>query len=119
MEDILVKKCNQLAHDVYKATQTFPKDEIFGVTSQIRRASLSIVLNAIEGFARRGDAEYLHFLKISYGSLKETKYLLHFCLEEKYVPAENYRKVIAVAEEVGKLLWDRMKRVEVKKSTNR
>lgn len=116
MQDILVKKADRLVHEIYKVAKTLPKEELFGITSQLRRAALSIVLNAIEGFARNGDGEYLHFLKIAYGSLKETKYLLHFCLEEKYIANEDYINIIALAEEVGKLLWRRMERVGDRKN---
>jgi len=80
----LVKKMNEFVHLVYKTTKKFPKDELFGSVSQFRRAALSIVLNYIEGFARRKPAVQLNFFEISYGSLKEAKYLLSFSREEDY-----------------------------------
>ncbi|PJB19449.1 four helix bundle protein, partial [Candidatus Falkowbacteria bacterium CG_4_9_14_3_um_filter_36_9] len=60
-----------------KITRSFPKDELYGITSQLRRAALSVILNYIEGYARKRDKVYKNFLEISYGSLKEAKYLLH------------------------------------------
>lgn len=88
-------KMNDYVHSVYKATKTFPREEIYGVTSQIRRAALSVILNYIEGFARRkGDNSklYNNFLEISYGSLKESKYLSHFSLIEGYLDIK-YKKL--------------------------
>lgn len=108
MTDILTTKADKLAHEVYLLTKKFPKEEIFGITSQLRRAALSIILNIIEGFARNRTKEYIHFLEIAYGSLKETKYLLHFSYKESYYNNEEYKRVINLAEEVGKLLWTKI-----------
>jgi four helix bundle protein len=79
MKDILIDKSDKLALEVYSVTKIFPREEIYGIVSQIRRASLSVVLNLIEGYARNGNTEYVHFLEISNASLKEAKYLLHYC----------------------------------------
>jgi four helix bundle protein len=76
---------DQLVHRVYDVSEHFPKNEVFGVTSQLRRASLSIILNYIEGYARKRKNVYKHFLEISYGSLKDTKYLLYFSFKRKYI----------------------------------
>ena len=69
---------DQFVHEVYDASVHFPKDEVFGVTSQLRRSALSIILNYIEGYARKHQKVLQNFLQISYGSLKESKYLLYF-----------------------------------------
>lgn len=100
---------NEYVHFVYKLTKKFPKDELYGVTSQIRRATLSIILNYIEGFARGKGKIYQNFLEISYGSLKESKYLLHFCLVENYLVKDDYEKAIKIAEEIGAMLWGILK----------
>lgn len=113
-KNLIVEKSDILAHRVYEITKSFPKDEIFGITSQLRRASLSIPLNVVEGYARNSDKSHKQFLLISYGSLKETKYLLHFCLKEGLVSEEQYKEMIVLAEEVGKLLWSAIKRIKVK-----
>jgi len=78
--NVLKSKMDCYAHLVYKLTKDFPKDEMYGVTSQIRRAAVSVILNYIEGYARGGEKAHRNFLEISYGSLKESKYLLHFAL---------------------------------------
>ncbi len=83
--DILKQKMDELAHCIYQETKNFPRDEIYGITSQLRRAGLSIILNYIEGYARTGSREYKNFLQISYGSLKETNYLLFFSMREGYL----------------------------------
>ncbi len=75
------------------------------MVSQIRRAALSIILNYIEGYARQRNAVKLNFWEISYGSLKETKYLLHFSLVEKYCKGSDYKEAILLADEIGAMLW--------------
>jgi len=98
-------KMDEYVHLVYKATKNFPKEELYGVTLQLRRATLSIILNYIEGFARRKKAVKRNFWEISYGSLKESKYLLHFSLVEKYLNKNNYDELVGIAEEIGAMLW--------------
>ncbi|MBU1131719.1 four helix bundle protein [Patescibacteria group bacterium] len=83
--DELKRKMDEYVHSVYNLTKVYPSHEIFGVTSQIRRSSLSVILNYIEGYARRRSSVYKNFLEISYASLKESSYLLDFSLEEKYI----------------------------------
>lgn len=101
----LKKKMNEYAHLVYKITKSFPKEELYGSASQLRRASLSVILNYIEGFARRRREVKRNFWEISYGSLKESKYLLHFSLVERYLNPKDYEKIIKLAEEIGAMLW--------------
>ncbi len=103
--DQLKKKMDEYVHFVYRITKSFPKEELFGVTSQLRRAALSVILNYIEGFARQRKAVKLNFWEISYGSLKESKYLLHFSLMEGYLKKENYDRGLKLAEEIGAMLW--------------
>jgi four helix bundle protein len=69
-------KMDKYAYEVYKNTKNFPKDEIFGRTSQLRRFSLSVILNCIEGYARLREKQYRNFFLAPYASLKESKYLL-------------------------------------------
>lgn len=101
----LKAKIDEYTHLVYKITKKFPKEEMYGVISQFRRATLSIVLNYIEGFARAKRAVKLNFWEISYGSFKESKYLLHFALVENYLDKKDYDKAIELAEEIGAMLW--------------
>lgn len=96
---------NEYVHVVYRLSRKFPREEMFGVTSQLRRSTLSIILNYIEGYARIKNKVHKNFLEISYGSLQESKYLLGFALEEKYITKEEYDKVAPLAEEIGAMLW--------------
>lgn len=92
---------------IYRITKKFPKDELYGMTSQIRRSSLSIILNYIEGFARRKGENckvYNNFLEIAYGSLKESKYLLFFSREENYITNEEYEEGFIMNDKIGKML---------------
>ena len=79
---------------VYRATAGFPKEELFGLTSQIRRAAVSVPSNIVEGCARDSEAEYLRFLSIAFGSLRELHYQLNllkrlgFLLNEGSSPLE-------------------------------
>ncbi|MEA2065409.1 MAG: four helix bundle protein [Patescibacteria group bacterium] len=103
-QEQLKKKMDGYAHLVYKITKKFPKHEIYGITSQLRRSALSVILNYIEGFARQRKNIQIYFWEISYGSLKESKYLLHFALTEKYFDKKNYRNAIKLSEEIGAMI---------------
>lgn len=103
--DILKKKADDFAFSIYQISKKFPREELYGITSQLRRASLSVILNYIEGYARKGDKEYKYFLKIAYGSLKESHYLLFFCYREKFIEKDDYIKLINLADELGAMLW--------------
>jgi len=100
------------AHLIYRLTKKFPKDEMYGIVSQLRRSSLSVILNYIEGYARVRDKVHKNFLEISYGSLKESKYLLHFSFVEKYIPTKEYNDAMKLAEEIGAMLWGIMKNIK-------
>jgi four helix bundle protein len=108
----LVKKMDAYVHFVYKITKNFPKHELYGVVSQIRRATVSVVLNYIEGYARKKLLVRLNFLEISFGSLKESKYLLHFSLVENYTGKDDYRMGLKMAEEISAMLWTEVDNLE-------
>jgi four helix bundle protein len=71
------KLADDLTVAVYQQTRTFPKEEIYALTSQLRRASYSVPANIVEGSSRESKRDYLHFLYISRGSLSETQYFIH------------------------------------------
>jgi four helix bundle protein len=77
---------------------------MFGITSQIRRAALSIPTNIVEGYARKSKKELIQFVNIALGSLAETEYLLNFSKRLGYYKSEDDR-IESLIEEVGKLLW--------------
>jgi four helix bundle protein len=79
------KKAMDLVTMVYKATSSFPKDEQYGITSQLRRAAVSVPANIAEGFARNGTKELLHFLGIASGSLSELDTLIELAGKLGYI----------------------------------
>lgn len=99
------KLADDLAYRVYILTRNFPKEEIYGITSQLRRAALSVPTNLVEGYSRKGDKQLAHFVNISLGSLAETKYLLHFSHKLKYLQDKEYEEINAEYEILGKKLW--------------
>ena len=93
-----------LAIAVYKATQSFPRDEIFGLTSQLRRAAVSIPSNIVEGCARHSEAEYLHFLDMAYGSAREVEYQIGLSHRLGYLDTTGREQLQALATETAKVL---------------
>ena len=101
----LKNKMDAYVHFVYKISRSFPKEELYGSNSQFRRATLSIILNFIEGYARKRQAVKLNFWETSYGSLKESKYLLCFAFKENWITQIEYEQGLEMAEEIGAMLW--------------
>ena len=89
MRDFRKIEAWQLADDlavaVYEATKGFPKEELYGITSQIRRAVTSVAANIVEGASRESAKDYAHFLQIARGSLAETQYFLHLAIRLGYL----------------------------------
>jgi len=100
---------DEYVHCVYACTRRFPKEELYGSTSQLRRAALSVVLNSIEGYARQRNAVLRNFLEIAYGSLKESVYLLDFSLKEGYLSRADYERATSLANRIGAMLWGTLK----------
>jgi len=101
---IVFQKADELAFQIYKATDKFPKAEIFGLTSQIRRAALSIPTNIVEGYTRRSKKELGQFINIALGSYAETQYLFNFSKRLGYCKNDT-SQIENQLSEVGKLLW--------------
>lgn len=102
--DLLVwQKAMELAEQVYALSVTFPPDERFGLTSQLRRAAVSVPANIAEGYGRNSRGEYLQHLGISRGSLRETETLL--LLSERLKLTADATASLRLADEVGALLW--------------
>jgi four helix bundle protein len=103
---IVWQRADELAYQVYLETKKFPKDEVYGITSQLRRAVISIPTNIVEGTGRQNRNELKQFINIALGSLAETEYLLEFCYRLQYFNKENYYKLEDLRKEVGCLLWN-------------
>jgi four helix bundle protein len=89
---------------IYKESYGFPKEEIYGLTSQIRRASSSIPINIAEGCGRGSDADFARFLQIAFGSASETEYLLLLCSELSFLSKEQYVELNLLVQEIKKML---------------
>jgi four helix bundle protein len=95
----------KLAMDIFWETKNFPKDELYSLTNQIRRASRSISANIVEGWAkRRYENIFKRHLIDAVGSCGETKLWLDFSHDCKYLMEENYSKFISESDEIGKML---------------
>lgn len=103
---IVWQKADELARQVYLESKKFPKDEMYGITSQLRRAAISIPTNIVEGSGRQNKNELKQFVNIALGSLAETEYLLEFCFHLAYLNEESYNKLEDLRKEVGGLLWN-------------
>ena len=101
------QKADDLAYEVYIATKQFPRDEMFGIVSQLRRAALSIAVNLVEGAGRQNRREIKQFANISLGSMAETEYLLAFALRLGYLSDENYSRLEGKRQEAGNLLQNK------------
>lgn len=110
------EKLKQLMDDylnfVYEVTKKFPKEELYSSASQWRRASLSVILNYIEGYARKKPLVRLNFLETSYASMRESKYILYFSKNQNFINQNEYDKGFKIVEEIAKMLWSEMSKLE-------
>lgn len=95
---------DNLVIEIYKLTQKFPKEELYGLTSQLRRASVSIPTNIAEGASRQHKKDYLNFLYIARGSLSETEYLLRLANRLGYLGDQDFEKTDVLVRDVAKTM---------------
>lgn len=96
------QKSHNLVVDIYRATKQFPKDELFGLVSQMRRSAVSIPANIAEGFKKRGKLDKIRFYNIAQGSLEELKYYLILSNDLGYIKVINDYE--SISEEISKML---------------
>ena len=99
------KLCPELVLAVYAATASFPKHELYGLTSQARRAAFSAAANIVEGAAKRGPAEFRRFLDISIGSLAEVAYTLRVARDLKLLDADRWSQLDRIRRQAGMMTW--------------
>ncbi len=105
------QKAHQVTLAAYRSTKAFPRDELFGLTSQIRRSASSIAANIAEGCGRRGGVDMARFLQIAMGSASELEY--HFLLARnlELLPVADYERLAGGAIEVKRMLSSLIRKV--------
>ena len=93
-----------LALEIYRATRGFPREGLFGLTSQMRRAAVSVASNIVEGCARHTESDYLRFLDISYGSVRELEYQISLATRLEFMSSTAGLKVTDIAAETARVL---------------
>ena len=97
--------------DIYRASKSFPRDEMYGLTSQMRRASVSIGANIAEGTCRRGDVDFARFLQIAVGSASEVEYHLLLARDLNLLALADYQRLSEEAVEVKRMLASLMQKL--------
>ena len=98
------EKADALAIEIFNISKSFPREELFGITSQLRRAAFSVPLNIAEGHASNSRKDFLNFLNISNRSLVETEYLLEVILKIDFINEDCYDKLEKQRQEVAIIL---------------
>jgi four helix bundle protein len=116
MKDFKELKVWAKAHEVtllvYDETRTFPREEMYGLTSQLRRAAASVAANIVEGCGRRSDGEFKRFLQIARGSACELEYHLLLARDLKFLSEEHFRKLDGLVAEVERMLTSLVQRLQ-------
>ena len=119
-QDLIVwQKAIIFCTEIYRITSTFPETEKFGLTNQIRRASVSISSNIAEGWGRQSTKSYVQFLKISRGSFLETQSQLIISRELKFLSIDEHQKIDLLIVEISKMLNKLISTLENKLITNK
>jgi four helix bundle protein len=108
------KKSVDFVVEVYKATDGFPKEEKFGLTSQIRRASVSILANIAEGVGRKSDKEFLYFLSNAQGSASEVETELLIAFRLGFLQEVRYKNLYQELDEIGRMITGLSKYLKTK-----
>lgn len=104
-KDLLVwQEGHKLVLDIYQKSKNFPKDEIYGLTSQMKRAAVSVTSNIAEGFGRQGMKEKIQFYYLSHGSLIELKNQIEVAKDVGYLDAKSYADLTVKSDKTHQLL---------------
>ena len=96
---VVWQRADQLTIEVYRVTRKFPKEEVYGLTSQLRRAAYSVPANIAEGAGRETDRDYLRFLHIARGPLSEVEYFLHLAYNLEYLLKDEYEALTVIVNQ--------------------
>ena len=105
-------KAHSLMLDLYKLSRAFPREEIYGVTSQLRRAAMSVGANLAEGCGRRTSAELARFVRLAMGSASELDYHLLICRDLEFLKVEDFQRSTKRLTEVRKMLFSFLTSIE-------
>ena len=105
------KRSHELTLLVYRLTKTFPSSELYGLTSQLRRASSSVPTNIAEGSGRDSDKDFRRFLVIAHGSATEVEYLLFLCKDLNYVEESAFDELNSLITPLRKMLNNLIKKL--------
>lgn len=108
------EKATQLVLEVYALTNAFPKDEMYGLTSQVRRAAVSIPSNIAEGSERRSDKDFVRFLRMASASLAEVETHLFIAMKLNYLEEHAYVQILELSAEIGKMIHGLISGLEAK-----
>ena len=97
-------KADELVLEVYRMTRNFPTEEMYGLKSQIRRAAVSVPSNIVEGCSREAEKEFVRFLDIAFGSLRELSYQLNLSSRLEYLSLADYQRIEPIVTETEKIL---------------
>ena len=110
------QKSYALVIEIYKVTTVFPKSELYGLTSQIRRAAISIPSNIAEGYSRGHRTEYIRFVSMAYGSLAELQTQLMLAKDLDYIQKEVYETIAGEYEDLERMISAMIKSLKAKQS---
>ncbi len=106
------QKAHELVLEIYKIAKIFPSLERYGIAAQLRRSAASVATNIVEGYKRKSDKDFAHFLNVAESSLEETKYHLLLAYDLKYLSKKDYERLSVLADEAGKMLFGFQKRLK-------
>lgn len=105
------QKAHKLVLNIYRITKDFPKEEKYGLVSQLRRSAASVPTNIVEGFKRKSKTDYAHFINIADSSLEETKYHLILAKDLGYISDKDLEDLSNMCDEVGRMLYSFYKKL--------
>jgi four helix bundle protein len=108
------QKSMTLVTEIYKILKSFPKDEIYGLTSQMKRCAISIPSNMAEGYGRNSTNEYVHFLRIATGSLYELQTQLEISMNLNYLDKDSFDKLYESSREIERMLSSLIRKLSIK-----
>ena len=103
-----------LVTEVYEISKKFPKDELYGLTSQIRRCAISLPSNIAEGYGRNSTNDYIHFLRIASGSLYELQTQMEISLNLQYIDRREFENLYELSREIERMLSSLIRKLRQK-----